>query len=216
MIIPIMILASVAVTRRLTKRFSARFAREWQAVEKLASEQLCTAEFSDEDPDVVLADHTEDRHALAERGLRAGILSAEDSARVRRYRPRRFVAALVTVARSKFGAPRGKVLSDPVVREATYLTVRQYLQKYCEERNVRKKDISLYLDDAVSLYFVPTRGDIRRERVMTSGTTQTRFERYEQAKSRKLNKLGRFVLLMLGHKVDAWTPNHAEAMDPAA
>lgn len=113
---------------------------------------------------------------------------------------RKFVAKLVVVARAEFGAPRPEVMKG-VLREATYIKVATYLRKYCRDHNVRARDIADCVDDAVALYFVPTRRDLRRAYITNSTTVNQLHRDLEVASNPLLNGIVGLLMKLAGRDV---------------
>lgn len=107
---------------------------------------------------------------------------------------------LVSMARAEFGAPFGPSYEKPGIREATAIKVRDFLSRECKERNVRSADREDVLDDAVALYFVPTRRDIKRAELINSPAVDERQSLFWLAKGRHTTGTLRWLLHQIGYR----------------
>jgi hypothetical protein len=193
--IPKIIVAVIgtALTRQVAKRLTAPIAPRAVKVELEAEAMIDEIEFEEDDVDEVLQEYTTDAAQAAVRMGESKYLRSP-------VRARRFVAAMVTVLRAEFGAPTDEY-RNPVIRQATYLKLRTFLIKWCKDRHVREKDRSANVDDAVALWFVPTRRDIRRQRLLSSATVAGMRSQEERARSPIFTGLVHMALRAVGHKV---------------
>jgi len=181
------LLLGIAVTRRCLKHLTHKIAAKVIAVESDAKEVIEVVEECEADPEEVAKDHTESAVKVL------GNLPKTATGQ------RRFVAAMVTVARAEFGAPLPEQQTG-VLRQATYLKIRTFLIKWCKDRHVRAKDIAANVDDATTLWFVPTRRDIRRALIAGSGEVAARYAA-ERAAHAPVGAMLRGLLMLFGHDV---------------
>lgn len=187
------------LTRGVAKRLTRETARKLRDIEEVAAHELEFVEEWDEEPGVVMEDHTDEAHAAYEAGLRD--LPSEGTRSLRVTRRNRFVSALVLEARAEFGAPFGPEMQDPVVRRATQIKVATFLRRLCKERHVRARDIAYGVDEAVELYFVPTRRDVRTKLIAGSGVVAQRKEEMRRAGSPLVGRFMRALMWVAGNNV---------------
>lgn len=184
------VVGGTLLARAVAKHATRKIARGIAAVEREA-ETACDAVNAEEgDPHNALDEHSEERYA-GRQGPKP---------------PRgRFVSALVALARAEFGPPFGPEFSDPVVRRATEIKVHTYLVKVCRERHVRVRDIAYLVPEAVALYFVPTRRDIRIQHIKSSAAVAELRRGYVRAGNSIVSGAVRGFLRVLGHNVGGRT-----------
>jgi len=189
----IRVTAGVLLTRAAGHWLTKPLASKAAAVEAEARAELEELNVTQEDPDVVAVDYTE-----------SAVEQAYDMGQVAyirgHLRSRRFVASMVTVLRAEFGAPTVEAESK-VLYQATFLRNRTHLIKWCKQRHVRAKDIADNVDDAATLWFVPTRRDLRRRRIMASGVVAAVNGEAKTAGDPIIGGFLRFFLRALGHDV---------------
>lgn len=185
--IAVRVVTGVALTRRILKQVTAGAAREAVAHEVYAKATMEVVEQVADDGDAVFA-------------MASSKEEADVQASSSHHGRRRLRAVLVQEARAEFGAPRPDVMKG-VVHEATRIKVATYLRKLCRDRNVRTQHIAENVDAAVSLYFVPTRRDIKLAYVETSAHVADRHGELARARNGQLGSLWRTFLAALGHPV---------------
>lgn len=198
------IAVAALLTRAVAKRITAGLARKVVEVEKEAKAAFDAVEDVDQDPDEVLKDHTVEGADELEEAIRE--LGGAQKAALRKLRATRFVAALVQLARAEYGSPFGPEYHNPDVIKATRIKVGTFLRRYCKEKHVRTRDIAFAVDEAVELYFVPTRRDVRIQLLKGSAEAAMRREELRRAQLPLCGKITRGLLRLVGHDVGPTAP----------